>query len=282
MKQHLIDKYTEIEHLLRCPKCGSDCYVKAGSILCTEGHCYDISANGYVNYLFAKKDDFYDKQLFENRNKVFGMGFFESVLNEIAQYVNVVFYTQKRLALLDAGCGEGYYSREIYKSYDKETSVDLFALDISKLAVKKAASRADNIKWLVADVGNIPLKDHSMDVLINVLTPANYAEFARVLKKDALLLKLIPGVEYLKELKEYAPRKNTYTEERVLKHMEEYAEITDKITIRQTFKINAQQAEAITKMTPLMKNADYSLIPYDKISEITINMELIAARMKER
>ena len=35
--------------LLRCPKCGADFTLERGQFRCGSGHCYDLSAKGYVN-----------------------------------------------------------------------------------------------------------------------------------------------------------------------------------------------------------------------------------------
>ncbi len=55
---------------------------------------------------------------------------------------------------------------------------------------------------MIGDLANLPLLDNSIDILLNLLSPANYQEFARVLKPGGLLIKVIPGSEYLKEVRQ--------------------------------------------------------------------------------
>ena len=42
---------------------------------------------------------------------------------------------------------------------------------------------------------------NEFDVILNILSPANYAEFTRLLKPDGLFVKVVPENDYLKELR---------------------------------------------------------------------------------
>ena len=52
-----------------------------------------------------------------------------------------------------------------------------------------------------------------IDVLFNIFTPANYQSFYRILKKDGIMVKVIPGAEYLKEFRDAAGIKSQRDEE---------------------------------------------------------------------
>ncbi len=53
----------------------------------------------------------------------------------------------------------------------------MLAFDIASDAVKVAARSDAPVKWMVADITNIPVKDGAADVVLDVFTPANYGEF---------------------------------------------------------------------------------------------------------
>ena len=183
-------------------------------MVCTEGHCFDLAAKGYVNLAAAGSNDLYDEALFAARREVFEAGFFVPLYMVIAQIAK-----SKRGVWLDAGCGEGSGLRYMAEGLGLEMGVKLglglcsgfgatasamIGADLSKEGIRMAAaSTADMEKfvWLVADLARLPLADASVDVLLNVLSPANYAEFGRVLAADGLVVKVIPGARYLQELR---------------------------------------------------------------------------------
>src|SRR5690606_40580058 len=62
-------------------------------------------------------------------------------------------------------------------------------------------SNSSNSVWIVADLANLPIATTSIDYILNILSPSNYAEFDRLLKKEGKLIKVIPNSDYLKELR---------------------------------------------------------------------------------
>ena len=51
-------------------------------------------------------------------------------------------------------------------------------------------------------MANCPFQDEQFDVILNILSPANYAEFTRLLKPGGLFVKVVPESGYLKELRD--------------------------------------------------------------------------------
>src|SRR5699024_12626256 len=60
-----------------------------------------------------------------------------------------------------------------------------------------------DLNWLVGDLTQTPFKEHSQDIILSFLSPANYSEFKRIMKPNGLLIKIIPGSHYLKEIREH-------------------------------------------------------------------------------
>lgn len=55
--------------------------------------------------------------------------------------------------------------------------------------------------YFVADINNIPLSNNSIDIILNFLSPYNTLEVNRVLKDNGYIIKIVPGNDYLKELR---------------------------------------------------------------------------------
>ena len=94
--------------------------------------------------------------------------------------------------VLDAACGEGYGSHLLASYADKVVAVDI---DESSIDHAKRRYRRDNLKFLCADVLEIPIPDNSFDVVVSFETLEHLAEhqqllseFKRVLKEDGVLI----------------------------------------------------------------------------------------------
>jgi 23S rRNA (guanine745-N1)-methyltransferase len=62
--------------------------------------------------------------------------------------------------ILDAGCGEGYYTSKI-----AEECSGIFGVDISKNALVNAFKKDKKTKYAVASLFNLPFFDESFDVV---------------------------------------------------------------------------------------------------------------------
>ncbi|HBL41396.1 MAG TPA: methyltransferase, partial [Ruminococcaceae bacterium] len=74
-------------------------------------------------------------------------------------------------------------------------------VDISKIAVMSGAKRNQAISLAVAGVFDLPLKNETVDTVVNVFAPDACAEFARVLKPNGVYLRVLPMENHLIELK---------------------------------------------------------------------------------
>ena len=105
--------------------------------------------------------------------------------------------------MLDAGCGEGFYTSAVRKALEAEgKQCSAAGVDISRTALIAAARRDSVLQLAVAGVNRLPLRDASCDLLMNVFAPEDNAEFRRVLCSDGVLLKAVPGERHLFGLKQ--------------------------------------------------------------------------------
>jgi len=104
-------------------------------------------------------------------------------------------------ALLDAGCGEGWYTQAM-AAVVVEKRGRIAGIDLSKPAVKKAARRCPAGEFAVGTLYHLPVADSAIDLLVNCFSPLAVVEFARVVKPGGKFLYVVPGPRHLWELKE--------------------------------------------------------------------------------
>ena len=265
-----------------CPICGTRMKItKSGRFICKKEHTFDVSKKGYINLINETKKTNYNKELFESRKEILNQGFYLPIAEEINNIVRDFTVKQhlESINLLDVGCGEGYYSFHL----SQEENLNLFAFDISKEAIALATDYPAEINWCIADLSNLPFKERSMDILLDVLTPANYKEFKRVLKNQGLLIKVVPGDEYLKEIRALVSgqlQSKSYSNKDTVEYTESHMRLLGKKKICYTMPVNKQQVMDFVKMTPMTSQVDIKRLDISKIKEITISMELIYGRVK--
>lgn len=267
------------EHVFQCPFCnGSLSLNENASFLCEKQHCFDVSSKGYINFIPNQKLLKYKKELFESRQNIFSNGFYKNILSEIILLIEKYNTKQQRYQILDIGCGEGYYSYELSKAIN---DADLFAMDIVKDAIILAAKKHAPIRYMVANLSNIPLKDKQMDVILNILTPANYNEFLRILSDDGILIKIIPGENYLKEIRALAAKQlknKTYTNQPITDYFEGHIRLMERRSIQYQLPLTLDQASDFVQMTPLMFDIDTSTLDISSLQSITIHLELLVGK----
>ena len=105
-------------------------------------------------------------------------------------------------ALLDCGCGEGYYTAALAARLTQEGRFGPIAgVDISKFALRRAAKRVKEGEFAVASVYHLPVADESVDLLFNVFSPLCPQEFSRVLRPGGYFYYVVPSALHLWEMK---------------------------------------------------------------------------------
>ena len=263
---------------MRCPRCQSAFSLNGTSLVCENRHTYDLSRRGYVNLAPShdQNTEKYDADLFDSRRLIFEHGFYQPVAEAIAAAM-----PEGPVTVLDAGCGEGYYARLLAERFSQ---AQFIGLDISRDAITAAAKEQSAANWMVADLKHLPFADNAADVLLDVLTPADYAEFGRVLKPEGLMIKVVPGADYLCEVrKAVAPwlrSGDSYDNARVVDHMKEHAGILQEKEIRITRELTDEESRAFLRMTPMTFSVPEEVLETLSLSQITVHMHVFTCRMK--
>lgn len=203
--------------LFRCPLCAAPLEREAGAYRCPGGHSFDVAREGYVHLLppnqkhSALPGD--DRDMVQARWDFLSKGYYQPLLNTLCS--RILSLSGERPALLDAGCGEGYYTAGVYQALLAAGRRPRMAgTDISKFALRSAARRERGAEFAVASSYRLPLADGSADVLLNCFSPLALEEFRRVLRPGGAFLYVVPGAEHLWEMKEILYEKPYPNEEK--------------------------------------------------------------------
>ena len=261
-----------------CPICQENLTLVESSLKCENRHSFDLAKFGYVNLApQIKQSANYDKENFQNRQQILEAGFYQAILEDIS---DLLATNPSAKTVLDIGCGEGFYSRKLQESHSDKT---FYAFDISKDSVQIAAKSEANwaVNWFVGDLARLPIKDGSMDILLDIFSPANYGEFRRVLSKDGILIKAIPTENHLKEIRQKVQDQLTnkdYSNQDIKNHFQDHFTILSSQTVSLTKPITAEQLQTLLSMTPLLFHIDQTKIDWSQLTEITIEAEIMVGR----
>lgn len=201
MEKKLINKFKIAE--LKCPICGAKTDVDGDKVLYCIGekkHTYDVSSSGYINLASPKQCGGGDtKGAVKARSAFLDCGYYKPISDKVVELL--LKYASNSPTVVDAGCGEGYYTLKM-----AENANIVIGFDISKFAVEAAAKRAkrdgiNNAAFCVASVYTMPIFDESADAVVNIFAPCVDEEYLRVLKKNGILIVVQAGKEHLMGLK---------------------------------------------------------------------------------
>ncbi len=188
--------------LFSCPICSAPLEREPGRYVCPKGHSFDLSREGYVNLLPANRQHSRepgdDKAMAQARTRFLDGGWYAPLRDKLTALVRDL--APQGATLLDAGCGEGWYTAAMAQVM-AEKEGQTAGVDLSKPAVKKAARRCPAAEIAVCSVYHLPLPDASVDVLVNCFSPLAIEEFRRVVKPGGRFLYVVPGPRHLWELK---------------------------------------------------------------------------------
>src|SRR5690625_2298581 len=238
----------QFESMFACSICQSSMKVsELKSLICSNNHAFDFTKQGYVNLLTHPPKTKYSKDLFEARRTIIADdGLFDPLTEKIAEFLKQT----NAVTLLDTGCGEGSHLVNICDQIrsDEMKPVTGTGIDIAKEGIFTAAKNYPGMIWTVADLANTPFKDNQFDVILNILSPSNYAEFNRLLRADGLVIKVVPQSGYLKEIREALfdePAKQDYSNIETVDRFNENFRIVDSLRVDYTRNLNKPSIQSL-------------------------------------
>lgn len=184
--------------LLRCPVCGAagEKTADGKSFFChgERRHCYDFSKSGYLN--FSRDGKTGDaKASVRARSAFLEAGYYAP----LSDCVNRILDGIGAKTVLDAGCGEGYYTNRMAMGRT------VLGADLSRDGIDHAAKTANRTEsgagFAVCSLFELPVANGAADAVTSLFAPCAETEFLRVLRDGGYLLLVGAGREHLMGLK---------------------------------------------------------------------------------
>ena len=275
-KRDRLYQAAEALQALRCPVCGADMCRAGDDFACGRGHRVNVNRRGCLNFLSQPVEGCYDAALFQARRRVFAAGCYRTVADAVEQLLS-----SAPQSLLDAGCGDGWYLNELLTRHPDWQGA---GVDISRDAILQATDQPCTALWCVGDLRRLPFRDGAFTAVLDILTPASYEEFRRVLRPEGLLIKVYPGSGDLRELRA-ARSMPPYAEGQVEDYLREKAQVLSEIRVTRTLPVTPALWRDFVWMTPLNQDltADgkeqLALRPSDTV---TVDLHVAAVTLNAR
>ena len=283
----MTDHKAIIEKIFACPVCGCDMFVTEDgkSAKCKgenakgKNHSFDFSADGYLSFGHTGGDSkaaVSARSLFLRHTPTYSLAA-AAVMRTVQRYL------PNCDVLVDAGCGEGYYT-----SILADVCQNAVGFDLSKFACSAGAKYAkkdgkDNLLFATSSVFELPLKSGCADAVVNIFAPCAEEEYSRVLRDGGYLFVVGAGREHLMGLKK-ALYDNVYeNEERAdlpknMEHVEcqrahYLMNVSGKDKIAALFSMtpyywrtSESDKEKLASLDSLVTNVDFEINVYKKIN----------------
>ncbi|WP_030058301.1 MULTISPECIES: putative RNA methyltransferase [Streptomyces] len=208
----------DIERYLACPLCTQALTRHDRSLRCPAGHSFDVAKQGYVSLLAgdAHTGTGDTAEMVAARADFLAAGHYRPIADALAEAAAAALAGEPEAEseaeseaepeseseadglVADLGAGTGHYLAHVLDALPGSVGA---ALDISKYALRRAAKAHPRIGAVVCDAWRpLPLRDASVELMLNVFAPRNGPEIRRVLRPGGTLLLVSPTARHLREL----------------------------------------------------------------------------------
>ncbi len=271
----------EQQAIFACPVCHEKMEVTDECVVtCENHHTFDIAKQGYVNFMTHAATSMYGKDLFEARKQIIGSGLYAPLHQAI---VELLLTFKQDIKVLDTGCGEGSHLAKIKQKFEDAIGLQMVSagIDIAKEGIITAGRNYEEMIWCVGDLAKSPFQKSSFDVILNILSPANYKEFRRLLSPNGCVVKVVPQSGYLHQLRElfFADSdKESYSNNHTVERFKENFSNVTVQRITQTVAINEELVPMLLHMTPMGWH-QVAAIDQTRVKEITIDLDILIGKV---
>jgi 23S rRNA (guanine745-N1)-methyltransferase len=191
----------EVVACLACPYCGLGLSEVDRALRCRNGHSFDLARQGYVTLLpaGARGPGGDDAAMVAARAAFLAAGYYAPLTTALVAAVGDAAAGRAGAAgggvVLDVGAGTGHHLAAVLDAAPGATGI---ALDASRYAARRAARAHPRAGAVVADAwSGLPVRTGSIAAVLDVFSPRNGAETARVLRPGGLLVVVTPGPDHL-------------------------------------------------------------------------------------
>ncbi|RYE05651.1 MAG: methyltransferase domain-containing protein [Rickettsiaceae bacterium] len=246
----------KLSNPLQCPVCRSSLIKSLTSYYCSHNHHFDQSKNGYTNLLLANQKRSSSpgdsKEMVQARFNFLRKGYYQPIAQAISDYLQeqVICSSYTPLTLIDIGCGVGYYLDFIKQNYPQ--TIQLCGIDISKKAIKKAASAyQDSAHWSVGSMKDLPFMTQSVEVVLSVFAPLQTSEIVRILNNNGFLLTVTPAIDHLIEYRiQLFDQIKTIDNHKIEDKLKKDFALLKHLPIRYQIQLEQEDISDLLKMTP--------------------------------
>ena len=189
----------QILSILKCPVCASlmnaDADGRVVRCLGARTHCYDVARSGYLNFTSPADGTGDGRDAIRARTLFLESGYYAP----LSDAVNALLNRFEAKTVIDAGCGEGYYTNRM------GTDKNVIGVDLSRDGIDSAAKHARLHKteaaFFVGSLFKLPVQNETVDAVTNLFAPCAEDEFLRVLRPGGHLVLVGAGERHLMGLK---------------------------------------------------------------------------------
>ena len=189
----------------QCPLCHQPLHFSLQHWRCDGNHQFDQAKEGYVNLLPVQhkrsKQPGDSAEMMQARRAFLDGGYYQPLQQQVAEWLDLALAADAG-ALLDIGCGEGYYTATVAARLAQKRNMAVYGLDVAKVAIRYAAKRYPAVSFCVASSHRLPFADGALDAVLRIYAPCKAEELARVVKPGGVVVTVSPGPRHLYQLKE--------------------------------------------------------------------------------
>lgn len=247
---------SKVPSIFACPHCMLAFTSTSAGVMCPNGHSFDRAREGYLNLLIGGRiaGDTVPGDTpasLAARRRFLSTGAYQPIADALAKVVEEIDG-----AVLDVGCGEGYYLSHI-------RSPKKFGIDIAKQGIRMASKSFPEAQFAVANAFRLPVLDASCDAVFSVFAPHSHEEFQRVLASCGQWVTISPGSHHLQQMR---PKRDVDIVEREKRRDQPPDHAVHAQRIQFDLELSDESAQDLFSMTPLIWQTAADAAPTTRVS----------------